>query len=225
MVFCGGITQISEHPAFMKMLSWLFLKSYSCGHSKREKAVLVSAALSNRAALVFWYSFQIPAWSVAHWTASSAACQNSWDLTLARACLGYCRTVLASPGSLKRGLSSGKLICRMAEIFKMCGKMLAFWTAFALSWGLKAFCIIRFSCNIHFTWSLEGVLRCQWVCSTVAVAGLCPQHLGDAAALQTLPHAFPCLLSLPLKAQAGFPSWYKRMIRETCCVKAKALLS
>lgn len=172
----------------MKVLAWLFLKSYSCGHSDREKAVLVSAALSNRAALVFWFSFQIPAWSVAHWTASSAACQNSWDLTLARAFFGYCRALLGSPGSLKRGLSSGKLIRRMAEIFKRVsylwkrlkirgqyGKMLAFWTAFALSWGWKVFCINRFSCNIHFTWRgpqmLVGLQHCGYCRSLPLVLG------------------------------------------------------
>lgn len=89
---------------------------------------------------------------------------------------------------------------------------------------------MRFSCNVHFIWSLEGVLRCCWVYRIVAMAALCPECCGDAAALQlpasqTPPHTSLGLFLWLLRTQAGFLSWYKRMIRETCCVKAKALFS
>lgn len=64
-----------------------------------------------------------------------------------------------------------------------------------------------------------------------AISAVCPEHFKDAAAPQLLLwRLLPALLSpslclLLLKTQSGFLSWYKGMIREACCIKAKVLFS
>lgn len=196
----------------MKVLSWLFLKSYSCSHSDREKAALVSAAQWNSAVLVFWYSFQIPAGSIAHLMVRFSASQNSCDLTLAGAFLGSCMSLLGEcHAKALRGVDlSRKLnlvlqgVCRVAKFWKkrfhrsikrhkiraQYSKTLAFLTPFAL--------IVK--SNSHSRWSLEEVLR--WWCTDCAHCSVGAWLLCGVQA-SSLPFS-PCFF-LPLHDTSWLP--------------------